>query len=124
MAMNSKPGWTYPDWRCIAPKIPIAINYCWNLVLSCGTSQPTTQHNTLPKSSSGFASVPFTIDRASETDENAKETPKQEEVVRMLVDDIREVSYNVRKQKGALEVVAGYEMDCATGRDNCPKNGV
>jgi hypothetical protein len=48
---------------------------------------------------SGFASVPFTIDRASETNENPMETPKPEEVARMFVDHIREVSYTVRKQK-------------------------
>jgi hypothetical protein len=59
---------------------------------------------------SGFASVPFTIDRASETNENPKETPKPERVGRMLVDHIREVSYSVRKQKQGLEVVTGYEM--------------
>jgi hypothetical protein len=57
---------------------------------------------------SGFASVPFTVDGASET-ENPKETPKPEEVVRMLVDQIREGSYAVRKQRGVLEVATGYD---------------
>jgi hypothetical protein len=55
---------------------------------------------------SGSASVPFTVDGASET-ENPKETPKPEEVV--------------LKQRGVLEVVTGYELDCPVGRENCPK---
>jgi hypothetical protein len=61
---------------------------------------PSCKHNTAQHVvNTGFASVPFTVDGAPETMENPKETPKPEEVFRMLVDHIREVHYTVLKQK-------------------------
>jgi hypothetical protein len=72
---------------------------------------PSCKHNTAQHvANTGFASVPFT-EGAHETMENPKETPKPEEVFRMLVDQIRQVSYTVLKQKGGLEVLTGYELN-------------
>jgi hypothetical protein len=73
---------------------------------------PSCEHNTAQHVvNTGFASVPFIVDGAPETMENPKETPKPEEVFRILVDQIREVHYSVLKQKSGLEVLTGYELE-------------
>jgi hypothetical protein len=56
---------------------------------------------------------PFTSGVAS-LEENRRETPKPELVVQILADNIREVSYSVKKHKGGHN--SGFEMDCRIRR--------
>jgi hypothetical protein len=63
---------------------------------------------------------PFTNGVAS-LEENR---PKPELVVRILADNIREVSYSVKKHKGGHNSVPGFEMDCPMGKEDCSKNGI
>jgi hypothetical protein len=78
--------------------------------------------------SSASASAPagifsFTSGIAS-LEENRRETPKPELVDRLLADNIREVSYSVKKHKGGHNSVPGFEMDCPMGKEDCSKNGI
>jgi hypothetical protein len=44
-------------------------------------------------------------------EENRQDPPKPEVVVRMLVENIREVAYSVKKHKAGHNSVPGFEMD-------------
>jgi hypothetical protein len=54
-------------------------------------------------------------------DENRQDPPKPEVVVRMLVENIREVAYSVKKHRGGHNSVPGFEMDCPMGPEDCLK---
>jgi hypothetical protein len=71
---------------------------------------------------SSFASA-FTTGVAS-LDENHQDPPKPEVVVRMLVENSREVAYSVKKHRGGHNSVPGFEMDCPMGPEDCLKKGI
>jgi hypothetical protein len=42
----------------------------------------------------------------------------------MLVENIREVAYSVKKHRGGHNSVPGFEMDCPMGPEDCLKKGI